>query len=293
MTVILTRDEAQACVERIRSGIEGIRAEVLRLHEGEGWRVLGYASWRECVTAEFGGSERRLYQLLDAALIQRTLTADEDNSRDATVCTNVQTEGTSNSSPDATVSPIGETVAIPESVLRPLKPLLNDPDAMRQVWQETVAEHGPEPSAAQVTAKVAAVMPRKMTPGERDRQEAIAHMAESQRVRDEQQRMEALARTGQRERARNSQIERVESPNDLAALHKEMTREPENERRFRELTKSVDRLIEEHPVARYAEDAPEYWGRSALGWLDSLGEWSTQMREAIASQLKRPMKIVK
>jgi len=168
VAVIMTNEEARECVERIRAGIDGVRAEVLRLHEGDGWKSLGYESWRECVTVEFEQSQAYLYRLLSAAQIEREIAPISQNA-----------------SHEATVSPIGETVAIPESVLRPLKPLLGDPDTMRRVWNEVVDEHGENITAAKVAAKVAEIAPPKMTPGERDTQEALARMAESQRARDE------------------------------------------------------------------------------------------------------------
>ena len=37
------------------------------------WQALGYASWRECVTAEFGDSKAYLYRQLTAAVIEREL----------------------------------------------------------------------------------------------------------------------------------------------------------------------------------------------------------------------------
>jgi len=166
--VVMTRGEAQQCVERIRAGIDGVRADVLRLHEGEGWKTLGYESWRECVTAEFGQSQAYLYRLLDAARIEREI---------APIPQDISSE--------ATVSTIVETVAIPETVLRPLKPLLGDPDTMRRAWKETVDEYGPQPTAAEVAAKVAEIAPPKLTPGEQDRQEALARMAHAHRAREQ------------------------------------------------------------------------------------------------------------
>jgi len=78
--VLMSAEAARECVEAIRqtyakAGNELItlRQQLLSLYEGEGWRPLGYGSWRECVTSEFEQSQRRVYQLLTAAKIDRQL----------------------------------------------------------------------------------------------------------------------------------------------------------------------------------------------------------------------------
>jgi hypothetical protein len=43
------------------------------LYEREGWRALGYATWRDCATAEFGWRERYAYYVLEAARTEREL----------------------------------------------------------------------------------------------------------------------------------------------------------------------------------------------------------------------------
>jgi hypothetical protein len=69
----LTPDQARSLCERIRSHITDARALVLELHEKEGWKALGYESWRECVVAEFEQSQSYLYRLLDAAQIEKNI----------------------------------------------------------------------------------------------------------------------------------------------------------------------------------------------------------------------------
>ena len=64
---LMTGPEALACVAQIREGLENVRLLLLDLHEREGWRALGYESWRECAAAEFSLTQSRAYQLLDAA----------------------------------------------------------------------------------------------------------------------------------------------------------------------------------------------------------------------------------
>lgn len=69
----LTYEEARYCVASVNAHMQGARAGLLRLYEAEGWRVLGYASWRECVVAEFGQSQATLYRQLQAAQIEAHL----------------------------------------------------------------------------------------------------------------------------------------------------------------------------------------------------------------------------
>jgi hypothetical protein len=73
VVAVMTEQEARACVTRINTHMNSARLELLLLYEGRGWQALGYASWRECVTAEFGDSERHLYRQLAAAEIERRI----------------------------------------------------------------------------------------------------------------------------------------------------------------------------------------------------------------------------
>jgi hypothetical protein len=67
----MTREEARDCVERIKVGLGQVGALLLALKENQGWKALGYDSWRDCAAAEFGKSQSRIYQLLDAAKVER------------------------------------------------------------------------------------------------------------------------------------------------------------------------------------------------------------------------------
>jgi len=73
----MSRDEARQCVARIAHHLEEARALLLELYEREGWRALGYDSWRACVTAEFAESQATLYRQLTAARIERTISHNE------------------------------------------------------------------------------------------------------------------------------------------------------------------------------------------------------------------------
>lgn len=67
----LTEAEARKLITEINAGVTSVRGLLLTLYEGGGWEALGYASWRECVTAEFTFEERHAYKLLTAAQIER------------------------------------------------------------------------------------------------------------------------------------------------------------------------------------------------------------------------------
>ncbi len=129
----MTADEARECVERIKRGVHEIRQELRGLYRGKGWAALGYASWRECAVAEFGKSQRRVYQELAAAEVEEQ------------ICTNVQT-GT-----------------IPESHLRPLTTL--KPEAQPVAWQRAVETL---PEGERMTAAHVSRVVRAMTEGEAD-----------------------------------------------------------------------------------------------------------------------------
>jgi site-specific DNA-methyltransferase (adenine-specific) len=75
----MSRDEAQQCVARIAHHLEEARALLLELYEREGWRALGYDSWRACVVAEFSQSQTALYRQLTAARVERTISHNGKN----------------------------------------------------------------------------------------------------------------------------------------------------------------------------------------------------------------------
>jgi hypothetical protein len=152
--VLMDRDEAERCVHRIRDGMDSIRADVLRLHEGEGWKALGYGSWRECVVAEFGQSQRHLYQLLTAAKIERELLlAGEDDFR-----------------------AMAQT-PIPERQLRELA-RLPDAESRREVWQQVVQEHGIDLTAAKVEEAVRRRWEASLTPEQVEQADVAAYAME-------------------------------------------------------------------------------------------------------------------
>ena len=71
---IMTKTEAQKCVERIKHGWDGIQQAVRELYERQGWRALDYPSWKSCCEQEFGFSRQHGYRLLEAARLNLQIT---------------------------------------------------------------------------------------------------------------------------------------------------------------------------------------------------------------------------
>ena len=137
----ISEREARLLVNRIRAHINDARALVLELYEREGWRSLGYNSWRECVVAEFDQSQSRLYQLLDAAQVERNISTIVENS-----------------------SPIHE------AVLRPLAGL--EPDQQREAWK-MATEATPTPTAEHVARVAYSLRPVKKKSAARSKTEKL------------------------------------------------------------------------------------------------------------------------
>lgn len=76
--VTIDRARAHAICAKIRQSMTSARDLLLELYEGRGWEALGYKSWRECATAEFGEHQRTLYKQLEAAKVARELDASQD-----------------------------------------------------------------------------------------------------------------------------------------------------------------------------------------------------------------------
>lgn len=122
-----TKAQARKLTEQIKAGAESLWHLLLEAQERRAWWALGYGSWREYAQAEFELSQSRVYQLLDAAKVQRVIAAAPDNS------TRVENEAQA----------------------RELKPLLNEPDELVAAWDEAVTESdGKAPSAVVVKAAV-------------------------------------------------------------------------------------------------------------------------------------------
>ncbi len=103
--VMMSEGEARECVARIKGHLEDTRRALVDLYEREGWKALGYASWRACAAAEFGASAATLYRQLEAGLIERDISQLEKNA-----------------------------TPIPTAQLQPLKDL--DGDERRAAWEK-------------------------------------------------------------------------------------------------------------------------------------------------------------
>jgi len=157
---MMTEEEARKRVISINSGMNNVRFLLLDFYEREGWRALGYESWRECVTAEFGQSKTHLYRQLEAAQIESRILQAEVTSLHNVAAPISQAE---ENKEESSFSPIGEKSEskipcppfpdeiepepIPESQLRPLASIPAEDQAT--VWQ-LAKETAPE---GKVTAK--------------------------------------------------------------------------------------------------------------------------------------------
>lgn len=112
----MTQGEARACIEAIIGHLRTARARILELYEREGWKALGYLSWRECVSAEFGQSQSYLYRQLAAAFVERV------------------------------ISPMGEIGVMPERQAREYGGL--EPDEQKALAALSKAVLGDKPTAA-------------------------------------------------------------------------------------------------------------------------------------------------
>lgn len=75
----LTRGDAQALTDEVRSDVRSLWGKVLRLYEGGAHIALGYSSWEAYWEAEFGGSGSRGLQLVRAGRVMRVLEAADLN----------------------------------------------------------------------------------------------------------------------------------------------------------------------------------------------------------------------
>lgn len=128
----MTADEARSAVTAINQHMSSARAILADLYERRGWAALGYTSWRACVVAEFETSQRRLYQELEAAQIERR------------------------------IAPLVQIGTIPERQIRPLAAAL--PEEQPALWsaaQQFADERGERFTSRHVETTVAAFIEQK------------------------------------------------------------------------------------------------------------------------------------
>ena len=109
--VLLTKAQARKIVDRVNAHFTDARALLLELEEREGWRALGYDSWRSCAIAEFGKSASRVYQLVDAAKVERAISTMVDSKK-----------------------------PIPERLLRPLATLETEEEQRKRIKKQPKAQ---------------------------------------------------------------------------------------------------------------------------------------------------------
>lgn len=66
----MSSEEARYAFDQIKENIEKCRTTLLNIQRREGWRQLGYKSWREAVAVELGGGQSKAYRELAAAVIE-------------------------------------------------------------------------------------------------------------------------------------------------------------------------------------------------------------------------------
>lgn len=166
----MTREEARRACEAVKHRLEECRGLLLELYERRGWEALGYPSWRACCTAEFGLSQSRVYQLLDAARVERD------------------------------VSTVVESLPapLPERALRPLAQL-ESADTRREALGRALAESG---GAAPTAAAVEAMVERARAALSPDVRAALVAEEEAIILRRGREIEEQEAREGELERGR-------------------------------------------------------------------------------------------
>jgi phage N-6-adenine-methyltransferase len=122
----LSREDARALTDEVKRDAEALWRKLVELYEGGAHLALGYSSWGDYFAREFGQSERRGYQLLDAGRVLESVN-------------------------NCSVAPTNEAQA------RELAPLLDKPEELRETWAE-VRELHPEPTAANVREAVSRKM---------------------------------------------------------------------------------------------------------------------------------------
>jgi hypothetical protein len=143
----LSRDEARSLTDEVKNDAERLWRKLVELYEGCAHEVLGYDDWGSYFKAEFGGSRTRGYELLAAGRVLDT------------------------------VRNSGLTLPANEAQANELAPLLKQPEQLREVWAEVVAEN-PDPTAADVREVVQMRLPPKppSLASERDQHETMVRV---------------------------------------------------------------------------------------------------------------------
>jgi len=160
----LSTDHARRLTDEVKADAAALWSKLLTLYEGEAHAALGYASWADYYSAEFGQSASRGYQLLDAARVHRLL------------------------GQSTFVEPVREAVA------RELVPVMRtDPVSLPAVMAEATQRSGGAPvTAATVRAVVRDRFRSMAAESEAEMQAATAHYTPEQRAAVAPERMRQL-----------------------------------------------------------------------------------------------------
>jgi hypothetical protein len=139
----LSQSEARRLTDEVKADAQQLWAKLLNLYEGGAHIALGYSSWAEYCQREFHMSNGHSYRLLQAARVVSQLPM--------------------GSSPQG-VSQVPES----ERIARELVPLLGNPQAIDEAWNEAVQEVGGVPTVAKVkevvSRKLALIPPPEKKP---------------------------------------------------------------------------------------------------------------------------------
>jgi hypothetical protein len=112
VAVGLTSEAARTLTDEVKADAERLWRKLNELYERGAHVALGYASWGDYFTTEFGSSRSHGYRLLASGRVLDTIRQ----------------------------SPIGDWLPKNEAQARELAPLLDQPDLLRQAWEAAVAE---------------------------------------------------------------------------------------------------------------------------------------------------------
>ena len=71
--VLMDKVEAREITDRIKANLVDTSELVFDMYNREGWRALGYESWRACVVAEFEFSQSHAYRLLSHGQVVKNI----------------------------------------------------------------------------------------------------------------------------------------------------------------------------------------------------------------------------
>jgi hypothetical protein len=129
-----TAIDARRLTDEVKADAQRLWAKLLALYEGGAHVTLGYSSWSDYCEQEFRIGNRQSYRLLQAAKVVHQLSGE---------------------------CPMGHSLQVvpqvPESerIARELVPLLSNPQALDEAWNEAVEVSGGVPTAAMVREVVA------------------------------------------------------------------------------------------------------------------------------------------